>query len=112
VTHGQTDRIDRGMGAFATRVTVMTGSATSMAAAEVREKVVEQAARLLEANPADLRIERGRIEVEGSPEGPSMTFGEVAAAAIEAGGELTATAEFNTNHMTYPHGVQAAIVEI
>jgi CO/xanthine dehydrogenase Mo-binding subunit len=112
VTHGQTDRIDRGMGAFATRVTVMTGSATSMAAAEVREKAVEQAARLLEANPADLRIERGRIEVEGSPDGPSMTFGEVAAAAIEAGGELTATAEFNTNHMTYPYGVQAAVVEI
>jgi CO/xanthine dehydrogenase Mo-binding subunit len=73
VTHGQTDRIDRGMGAFATRVTVMTGSATSMAAAEVRDKAVEQAARLLEANPADLRIERGRIQVEGSPEGPSMT---------------------------------------
>jgi CO/xanthine dehydrogenase Mo-binding subunit len=112
VTHGQTDRIDRGMGAFATRVTVMTGSATSMAAAEVREKAVEQAARLLEANPADIRIERGRIEVEGSPEGPSITFGEVAAAAIESGGELTATAEFNTNHMTYPYGVQAAVVEI
>jgi CO/xanthine dehydrogenase Mo-binding subunit len=36
----------------------------------------------------------------------------VAAAAIEAGGELTATAEFNTNHMTYPYGVQAAVVEI
>jgi CO/xanthine dehydrogenase Mo-binding subunit len=112
VTHGQTDRIDRGMGAFATRVTVMTGSATSMAAAEVREKAVEHAARLLEANPADIRIERGRIEVEGSPEGPSITFGEVAAAAIESGDELTATAEFNTNHMTYPYGVQAAVVEI
>jgi CO/xanthine dehydrogenase Mo-binding subunit len=112
VTHGQTDRIDRGMGAFATRVTVMTGSATSMAAAEVREKAVEQAARLLEANPIDLRIERGRIHVEGSREGPSLTFGEVAAAAIDAGDQLTATAEFKTNHMTYPYGVQAAVVEI
>ncbi len=112
VTHGQTDRIDRGMGAFATRVTVMTGSATSMAAAEVREKALEQAAGLLEANPADLRIERGRIQVEGSPEGPFVTLGDVAAAAVEAGGELSATAEFNTTHMTYPYGVQAAVVEI
>jgi CO/xanthine dehydrogenase Mo-binding subunit len=112
VTHGQTDRIDRGMGAFATRVTVMTGSATSMAAAEVREKALEQAARLLEANPADLRIHRGCIQVEGSPDGPSVTFGEVAAAVVEAGGQLTATAEFNTDHMTYPYGVQAAVVEI
>ena len=28
VIHGQTDRIDYGMGAFASRVTVMTGEAT------------------------------------------------------------------------------------
>jgi aerobic carbon-monoxide dehydrogenase large subunit len=112
VTHGQTDRIDRGMGAFATRVTVMTGSATSMAAAEVRDRALQHAARLLEANPADLRIERGQIRVEGSPDGPSLTLGEVASAAAEAGSDLTATAEFNTEHMTYPYGVQAAVVEI
>ncbi len=112
VTHGQTDRIDRGMGAFATRVTVMTGSATSIAAAQVREQALQQAASLLEANPADLRIERGRISVEGSPGGPSLTLGEVAAAAAAAGANLTATAEFNTDHMTYPYGVQAAVVEI
>lgn len=112
VIHGQTDRIDRGMGAFATRVTVMTGSATSMAAAEVRERALEQAAGLLEAHPADLRIERGRIQVEGSPDGPSVTLGELAAAAMDAGGGLMATAEFNTDHMTYPYGVQAAVVEI
>ncbi len=112
VTHGQTDRIDRGMGAFATRVTVMTGSATSIAAAQVRDQALQQAARMLEANPADLRIEKGRIQVEGSPDGPSLTFGEIAAAAAEAGPPLAATAEFNTEHMTYPYGVQAAIVEI
>ena len=112
VIHGQTDRIDRGMGAFATRVTVMTGSATTMAAAEVREMALELAAALLEAHPSDLRIERGRIQVEGSPEGPSVTLGELAAAALEAGGALMATAEFNTDHMTYPYGVQAAVVEI
>ncbi len=112
VTHGQTDRIDRGMGAFATRVTVMTGSATSMAATKVREKALDWAARLLEANPADLRIERGRIQVVGSPKGPSLTLGEVAAAAFDAGDDLIASAEFNTDHMTYPYGVHAALVDI
>ncbi|HET9258761.1 MAG TPA: molybdopterin cofactor-binding domain-containing protein, partial [Acidimicrobiia bacterium] len=54
----------------------------------------------------------GRISVEGSPGGPSLTLGEVAAAAAAAGANLTATAEFNTDHMTYPYGVQAAVVEI
>jgi CO/xanthine dehydrogenase Mo-binding subunit len=112
VTHGQTDRIERGMGAFATRVTVMTGSATSMAAEEVRQQALDQAARMLEANPTDLRMEGGVIHVDGSPEGPSLTLGEVAAAAAEAGAGLRATAEFNTDHMTYPYGVQAAVVEI
>ncbi|HZQ13322.1 MAG TPA: xanthine dehydrogenase family protein molybdopterin-binding subunit, partial [Pseudolabrys sp.] len=38
VVHGQTDRIAFGMGAFASRVTVMTGEATRQAGAEVRRR--------------------------------------------------------------------------
>ena len=38
VTHGQTDRIEFGMGAFASRVTVMTGEATRIAAAALRPR--------------------------------------------------------------------------
>jgi carbon-monoxide dehydrogenase large subunit len=115
VTHGQTQRISRGMGAFATRVTVMTGSATSMAAASVREKALEMASSLLEASQADLRIEQGRVFVEGSRDGPSVTLGQLAAMVPGDGGEpprLGATAEFLTDHMTYPYGVHAAVVEI
>ena len=36
VVHGQTDRIEHGIGAHATRATVMTGSATHVAALKVR----------------------------------------------------------------------------
>ena len=36
VIHGQTDRIDDGMGAFASRVTVMSGEATRLAATKLR----------------------------------------------------------------------------
>ncbi len=39
VVHGRTDRIDYGMGAFASRVTVMTGSAVLVAAQVLREKI-------------------------------------------------------------------------
>ena len=35
VIHGQTDRIARGMGAFASRVTVMTSAAVTIAAAKL-----------------------------------------------------------------------------
>src|SRR6187402_912904 len=52
VLHGRTDRIAFGMGAFASRVTVMTGEATRLAAIEVRAKAIDVAAELLQ-QPAD-----------------------------------------------------------
>jgi aerobic carbon-monoxide dehydrogenase large subunit len=119
VTHGQTDRIERGMGAFATRVTVMTGSATTMAAGSVRVKALRIAADLLEASVSDLLIEDGRVFVEGSPEGPSVTLAVLAAEVTpgSAGAErhgpgLAATAEFLADHMTYPYGIHIAVVVV
>ena len=53
VTHGLTDRIEFGMGAFASRVTVMTGEATRIAAGALRDKAIEVASELLQA-PADV----------------------------------------------------------
>src|SRR5207253_9593276 len=48
VVHGRTDRIAFGQGAFASRVTVMTGEATRLAGVEVRRKAIEIAAGLLQ----------------------------------------------------------------
>ena len=45
VVHGQTDRIDKGMGAFASRVTVMCGEATRMAAVKLRETALRRGRR-------------------------------------------------------------------
>src|SRR5204862_4104747 len=44
VVHGRTDRIDHGMGAFASRVTVMTGCAVNTAAGALQEKMADQKA--------------------------------------------------------------------
>src|SRR5499426_4642781 len=61
VTHGQTDRIAFGIGAHASRATVMTASATHAAALNVRQKAIEVAAELLQA-PADaLDIVAGQV---------------------------------------------------
>src|SRR5260370_21124931 len=46
VVHGQTDRIAFGVGAFASRVTVLTGEAPRRAALEGRRKAIELAAVL------------------------------------------------------------------
>lgn len=110
VIHGQTDRIARGMGAFATRTTVMTGSATLKAARVVRAQVLEFASELLEAAADDLEIVEGRVHVIGSPSGPSVTLAEVATFASPTG--IGATDVFETKHMAYPYGVHLAVVEV
>lgn len=119
VVHGQTDRISHGMGAFASRVTVMTGSATRMASDVIRQKMVQVASTMLEAAAEDLEVAGGVISVRGTPDGPTVTFGEVAAAvapgtpgAAEHGTGLTTTEWFTADHMSYPYGVHAAVVRV
>src|SRR5262249_16733846 len=51
VVHGQTDRIAFGLGAFGSRVTVMTGEATRLAATKLRAKAIPAPATLLQATP-------------------------------------------------------------
>ena len=108
VVHGQTDRISRGLGAFASRVTVMTGSATRLATDAVKEVARDVASNLLEANAEDLEYRAGAIGVRGQPD-RSLTLVEIAKA---SGGELRAEASFTTDHMTYPYGAHAVVVEV
>jgi CO/xanthine dehydrogenase Mo-binding subunit len=119
VVHGQTDRIDEGMGAFASRVTVMTGSATHLAAQAVRRIAAQLAAEVLEAAPEDIVIESGVAGVRGSPGGPRLAIGELAKRAsakfsVPAGKRpgLSATEWFASDHMTYPYGAHLALVVI
>lgn len=116
VRHGQTDDIAWGMGAFASRVTVMSGSATLLAARRVRDKALDLAARVLEVRLEDLTIEDGRVFVRGSPDGPAITLGELARR-LRPGltdGEpgLTAEGWFEVDHMAYPYGIHVAVVRV
>ena len=109
VTHGQTDRIARGMGAFASRVTVMTGTAVSLAAEKLKLEMLAIAGRLLQTAPERLTIAGDRVVVRDAPGGPSLTLAAVAQA---SGGKVAADATFTTSHMTYPYGVHAAQVRV
>jgi CO/xanthine dehydrogenase Mo-binding subunit len=109
VIHGQTDRIARGMGAFASRVTVMTGAAVSIAAAKLREEVLAVAARLLQTEPERLVVTGDQVALRDEPAGPCLGLAEVAR---RAGGDITAEGTFTTEHMTYPYGVHLAQVRI
>lgn len=107
VTHGQTDRIDRGMGAFASRVTVMCGEATRQAAVKLRETALASAAALMQSTAEQLDIIDGEI-IRKDRRGPSMQL--AALAATQKG--LTAEAEYKQSHMVYPYGAHVAQVRV
>jgi carbon-monoxide dehydrogenase large subunit len=65
------------IGTFGSRTTQVGGSAILLAAESVREKAFQVAARLLEAAPADLVLENGKVAVRGVPT-RSVELGELA----------------------------------
>ncbi|QBI19091.1 xanthine dehydrogenase family protein molybdopterin-binding subunit [Egibacter rhizosphaerae] len=68
VTTGDTRRFGYAVGTFASRAAVMSGNAIALATRKVREKALRIAADALEANPDDLEIVDGVVQVKGSPE--------------------------------------------
>jgi aerobic carbon-monoxide dehydrogenase large subunit len=118
VVHGRTDRIAFGMGAFASRATVMTGEATRRAAVDVRAKAIELAAELMQQDVGALTVIDGKV-VRNGGDGPSMALGEIAQAleptskllGARAPG-LSADGWFFSDHMTYPYGVHVALAKI
>src|SRR5262249_27244168 len=80
VVHGRTDRIAFGVGAFASRLTVMAGEATRRAAAAVKAQAIEVAAELMQQAPDALDLVDGRVVRKGGAAGPSIGLGEIAKA--------------------------------
>jgi carbon-monoxide dehydrogenase large subunit len=119
VVHGRTDQISYGAGAFASRVTVMTGNATKIAAENVRRKAIEIASILLQTPEEALTLTNGVISSISNVDGPSVTLAEAARALGPAspllGGRnpgLSAEGWFHSSHMTYPYGVHLAKVRV
>ena len=118
VVHGRTDRIAFGMGAFASRATVMTGEATRRAAVEVRAKALEVAAELMQQDVGALAVSDGKVVCKGV-DGPSIALGEIAKA-LEPTSKLlgarspglSADGWFFSDHMTYPYGVHIALAKV
>lgn len=111
VVHGQTDRIARGMGAFASRVTVMTGSATALASEALRAKLLAGAAELLQTPMEELALCDEIIARADGP-GPSLPLAEAVRACADASGTLSEAASFEADHMTYPYGIHLAVARL
>ena len=117
VIHGQTDRIAYGLGAHASRATVMTASATRAAGLKLRDKALDMAAQLMQSAPGDLDLVDGMVVRKAG--GPSMPLGAVAAALLPTsrvrhGREpgLCADGWFHVAHQVYPYGSHLAVVKV
>ena len=120
VIHGRTDLIAHGIGAHSSRASVMTGSATHIAATKVREKALRIASERMQTPAADLDIIAGNVVRKGAPEGsPSMSLADIAGAVAptsrtrgdhEPG--LSAEGWFFTDHMVFPYGIHIAVIRV
>ena len=99
----------RGSGTFASRSAISGGGALMSVSSQIRERILDTAARALEANPADIVIEEGRVGVRGSPSA-SLSLAEVAAAAEP--GHLDLGEHYDPEETAYPYATHACIVEV
>jgi len=119
VRHGDTSESPgMGVGTFGSRSLAVGGIAVHKAAEKVREKVVQIGAHLLEASPADVVVEGGKVFVKGVPE-KAKNFGDISMAAYLANNlpegmepGLEATVYYDPPNFTFPFGTHIAEVEI
>jgi aerobic carbon-monoxide dehydrogenase large subunit len=98
-----------GSGTFASRSAISAGGALISVSGQLRERIVDVAATALEANPADVVIEDGRVGVRGSP-AAALTLAEVAAAAEP--GLLDIGEPYDPEETAYPYATHACVVEV
>jgi carbon-monoxide dehydrogenase large subunit len=118
VVHGDTDKVQYGVGTFGSRGTAVGGAALSLAIDTIQAKAIKIAAHVWEANPDDVEFKDGKIQVKGDPS-KSLTTAEVGFMAfrginlppdIEPG--LDATRRFEPPNFVYPFGAHICVVEI
>ena len=83
VVNGDTELQPFGTGSWASRSTVVAGNAVHQAAAAVRTRATQLAARILEAAEDDLVVTDGTVSVRGDP-AAAVSLGEIARAAAPA----------------------------
>jgi aerobic carbon-monoxide dehydrogenase large subunit len=110
VVHGDTDVVPSGGLTGGSRSAQVAGASVANASAKLVEAARLQAADLLEANPADLVLDRaaGRFHVAGTPT-RSIGWADVAAAAL---GPLIGVNDWTASQPTFPFGAHVAVVEV
>ena len=118
VIHGDTDKVQFGMGTYGSRSGAVGMTAVSKALDKIEAKAKKVAAAVMEASEADIEFKEGSFSVKGTDK--KMAFGEVALAAyvahkfpsseIEPG--LKEGSFHDPSNFTFPAGCHICEVEI
>ncbi|QKC83423.1 xanthine dehydrogenase family protein molybdopterin-binding subunit [Mesorhizobium sp. NZP2077] len=117
IVHGDTDKVQMGMGTYGSRSGAVGMSAIVKALDKVEAKAKKIAAHLLEADEGDIVIENGALKVAGTDK--NVPWFQVALAAytahnLPAGMEpgLKETAFYDPSNFTFPAGCYICEVEV
>ena len=117
IVHGDTDKVQMGMGTYGSRSGAVGMSAIVKALDKVEAKAKKIAAHLMEADEGDIVIENGALKVAGTDK--SVPWFQMALAAytahnLPAGMEpgLKETAFYDPSNFTFPAGCYICEVEI
>lgn len=110
VIYGDTDRVRTGFGSHGSRSMRICGPAIVFGTRKLIERAKDEAARQLEAAPADLDYDGGRFTIAGTDR--SITLGEIAERLADQGVTLSESHEHNTEVPTYPNGCHVCEVEV
>ncbi|MBN9071423.1 MAG: xanthine dehydrogenase family protein molybdopterin-binding subunit [Rhizobiales bacterium] len=117
IVHGDTDKVQMGMGTYGSRSGAVGMSAIVKALDKVEAKAKKIAAHLMEADESDIVIENGELKVAGTDK--SVPWFQLALAAytahnLPAGMEpgLKETAFYDPSNFTFPAGCYICEVEV
>ncbi len=118
VVGGDTDAVPFGVGTYASRSAVTAGNSLHDAATEVRGKLVDAAAKLLEVAPDDVVLEEGQISIRGVADS-ALPLGKLVQASLPtfaapgvAPPRFEAEAFHHVPTVTYTNAVHVAAVEV
>jgi aerobic carbon-monoxide dehydrogenase large subunit len=113
VIHGDSDLIPVGGGTMGSRSLQQGGNAVFQVSAKVAEKARQLAAKLLEADEADVVLDKdsGTFHVAGTPS-ISKGWAELSVAAAAEGDPLNIEEVIKVESATYPFGAHVAVVDV
>ena len=113
ILSGDTDNTPFDTGAYASSGTFFSGSASKLAAEDLKKQIILAAAEILEEKPEELQIEYPGV-VESMKSGKVLSYKEIAHTVLTGtgSGQLIGSASFTTDDAAFPYGAHFCQVAV